>query len=154
MSINTASLAHPIPFFLNSISEPRSDRKMGTFRVKCQSSEHWTPPQFSDVNCKQHHKKLVEEKELEIHNVWEKTITMTVFYSSFMSDYKQLIARFLCTENYLCMNNLAKDSPSTAALHHSLYFVVLNCLRSWTILGAFSQEAGKEANAIAGHNDG
>lgn len=93
----------------------------------------------------------MKEKELEIHNMREKTITMTVFYSGFMFDYKQLIARLLCAENYLlCVNNLGKDNPFIAALQHALYFTVLNCLRSWTILGAFSQEAGEEANAIAG----
>lgn len=53
----------------------------------------------------------------------------------------------------LCMNNLAKDNLFTAACYHSLYFVILNCLRSWTILGAFSQEAGKGAEVIAGLND-
>lgn len=76
---------------------------------------------------------------------------MSVFYSGFMSDYKRLVVRLLCTEHYiLCMNNLGKGKPFTAALHHPLYFAVLNCLRNWTIVGAFSQEAGKEAEAIAG----
>lgn len=48
---------------------------------------------------------------------------MTVFYSGFMSDYKQLITVPPCTENYhVCMNNLANDSPFTAALHLPSYF--------------------------------
>lgn len=35
----------------------------------------------------------------------------------------------LSTENcHLCMNNLAKDNPFTAAPHLPLYFAVLNCL--------------------------
>jgi len=80
---------------------------------------------------------------------------MTVFYSGLMSSYKQLIARFLCKENYLLrVNNLAKDNPFTAAFHHCLYFVVYNCLRSWIILETFSQETDKEANEIAELNDG
>lgn len=77
---------------------------------------------------------------------------MTVFYSGFMSGYKQLITVLLCTENYhVCMTNLANVNPFVAALR--LIFSVLS-LRNCTIEGAFSLGPVKEANATAGLNDG
>lgn len=78
-----------------------------------------------------------------------------VFYLGITSSSKQRVARLLCTENCLpSTSHLGKGNPFAAALRPSVPFVVLGGLRSRAMLGAASQEAGKEANAIAGLHDG